>query len=79
MSAITADMQIILALLVFVTGLVGLRIPIIGLGGLMMGLIMIPYLDMTAYGLMALYVMACVVNVLFFIVGTLQAKKGIHI
>lgn len=76
MSAITADMQLILTLLVFGTGLVGLWIPIIAFGGLAMGLIMIPYLDPDAFGLMALYVMACIVNVLFFIVGTIKSKRG---
>lgn len=76
MSAITADMQFILTLLVFGTGLVGLWIPIIALGGLMMGLIMIPYVDPAEFGLMAFYVMACVVNVLFFILGTVKGKRG---
>lgn len=76
MSAITADLQIILSLLVFVTALIGLRIPIIALAGLMMGLIMIPFLDIANFGLMALYAMALVVNVLFFIVGTMKNKRG---
>ena len=74
MSAITADLQIILSLLVFGTGIVGLRIPIIALGGLMMGLIMVPFLDISNFGLMALYTMALVVNVLFFIVGTMKGR-----
>lgn len=74
MSAISADFQMIVTLLVFLTGLAGLKIPIIGLGGLMMGLIMIPYVDYSNFGLIAFYVMALMVNVLFFIVGT--TKKG---
>ena len=61
--------------MVFITGIVGLKVPIIALGGLMMGLIMIPFVDYLDFGLMALYTMALVVNVLFFIVGTMQQKK----
>lgn len=76
MSAVTEEIQFILSLLVFLTGLVGLKVPIIAIGGLAMGLIMVPYVDYTNLGLMALYVMALVVNVLFFIVGTMKAKRG---
>lgn len=76
MSAITNDFQMIITLLVFLSGLAGLKIPIVAFGGLMMGLIMIPYIDYSNMGLIAFYVMALVVNVLFFIVGILQSKKG---
>ena len=59
----------------FLTGLAGLKVPIIALMGLMMGLSVVTYVDTSNYGLMAFYVVALVVNVLLFIVGTMQNKK----
>jgi hypothetical protein len=68
------EIWILVTFTAFVTGIIGLSIPLVAIAGLALGLIYIPFIDGSNGGLVALYVMALVINVLFTLVGRARAK-----